>query len=81
MAPTPEPGEDKKEENEAPPPPEPIFELAKTYVVLKLTLSNPVNPPISEHPLPSTHDIVQNKPPKQKFPTGIDATGLYKMQI
>ena len=49
--------------------------------MLKLTLSNPVNPPIAEHPLPSTHDIVQNKPPKQKFPTGVDATGLYKMQI
>lgn len=40
---------------------DPIFENSKTYVYLKITLTEPVTPTIPEQPEPLPHEVVPVK--------------------
>eukprot|EP00830_Metopus_es_P014783 TRINITY_DN4053_c0_g2_i1.p1 TRINITY_DN4053_c0_g2~~TRINITY_DN4053_c0_g2_i1.p1 ORF type:complete len:1046 (-),score=328.50 TRINITY_DN4053_c0_g2_i1:39-3137(-) len=65
----------KKEE------PEKVFEPAKTYVHLHITLSNPINPPLPPEGLPKPHDLCKDKPQMAKCPTTKDVMDMYKLQL
>ena len=59
---------------------EPVFENSRTYVYLKVTLSEAVTPTIPEHPEPLPHEIV---PIKQfiRWPFSKEPQDDFKKQI
>lgn len=49
--------------------------------MMRFILSEPVNPPIANYPLAKPSDLVAHKPPRPKYPTGLDSAELYRKQI
>eukprot|EP00826_Nyctotherus_ovalis_P022722 TRINITY_DN1755_c0_g1_i7.p1 TRINITY_DN1755_c0_g1~~TRINITY_DN1755_c0_g1_i7.p1 ORF type:complete len:889 (-),score=345.58 TRINITY_DN1755_c0_g1_i7:148-2814(-) len=60
---------------------EEVFEPAKTYVYLKVTLSNPITPVLPQEGVPKPSDLIQKKPPLLKYPIIHKALDMYKLQL
>ena len=60
---------------------EKVLEEARTYVMVRLVLSEPINPPIANYPLAKPSDLVPHKDARPKYPTGLDASELFRRQI
>jgi len=60
---------------------EEVFEPAKTYIHLKITLSNPIVPLLPQEGVPKPSDLIQKKPPLLKYPIINKASDMYKLQL
>jgi len=75
--------ESKKEAKEQEPKinTEKIYEPAKTYIHIKINLSNPINPILPKEGVPKASDLIKKKAPLPKYPVTKDATEMYKLQL
>jgi tetratricopeptide (TPR) repeat protein len=76
--------EAKKEVKKEPDPrynTEEVFEPAKSYVYIKITLSNPITPLLPQEGVPKPSDLIQKKPPLLKYPIINKASDMYRLQL
>ncbi len=60
---------------------EKLFETAKTYVRIKITLNVPVNPVLPKEGVTKPSDLIKKKAPLPKYPVTKDATEMYQLQL
>ncbi len=58
-----------------------IFEPVRTYVHVKITLTQPINSELRKDAPKTPSELANKKPPVPKYPTTRDATEMYKSQL